>query len=172
MGNSRNFYDAEKYDVLERQWFALPATYGGDGLSGVDFGTHNPGTLTHVAKWFPAGAIEIKKIGVLTASVSHNASGGGLGFRFLTRGASASVIGTMKWASSTQAAGLISASKAGSNLTVRQCKAGEYITIQTTEPTTFSGTASEVKGTTSGRAAFFVDYVRKYVESDANWDNE
>jgi len=165
-----DFYDDSKFNAVKRRYFGLTKKWGGDAAGGFSFGTHDPGTLTHVEKWFPAGPIEIKKVGVFTASTSNNASGGGLGFRFLTRGASASVIGTMKWASATQAEGVISASKIGTALTVTQCKKGEYITIMTTEPTTMSATASEVKATTSGAAAFFVDYVRRYSPDSTNWD--
>ena len=167
---SKNFYDAGKFQTLKRKWFGLPKKWAGDAAGGFTFGTVNPGTLTHVEKWFPAGPIEVKKIGVFTASTSNNASGGGLGFRFLTRGASASVIGTMKWASATQNEGLISASKLGAALTVAQCKKGEYVTIQTTEPTTRSATASEVKSTTSGAAAFFIDYTPRYTPGGDNWN--
>lgn len=167
---SRNFYDAAKFHTVKRKWFGLPKKWAGDAAGGFSFGTNNPGTITHVEKWYPAGPIEVKKIGVFTASTSNNASGGAMGFRFLTRGASASVIGTMKWASATQSEGLISASKIGSSLTTVQCKKGEYITIQTTEPTTLSATASEVKSTTSGAAAFFIDYTPKYDYESDNWN--
>ena len=166
----KNFYDAEKFEVVRRKWFNLPAKYGGVGTGGgFTFGTNDPGTLTHVEKWYPAGPIDIKKVGVFTASTSNNADGGGMNFRFLTRGASASVIATMKWASATQAEGAISASKLGSNLTVKQCKKGEYITIQTFEPTTITN-GTEVKSTTTGGAAFFIDYSPKYVVGGSNWD--
>ena len=167
---SRNFYDAKKFQNVTRRYFNLPAKFGGDADNGgYTFGLTNPGTLTHVEKWYPAGAIEIKKIGVFTASTSNNASGAGLNFRFLTRGASASVIGTIKWASATQAEGVISGSKIGTNLTVRQCKKGEYITIQTFEPTTITN-GTEVKATTSGGAAFFIDYRSKFNNEQTGWD--
>jgi hypothetical protein len=169
----RNFYDAGKYQTVRRKWFGLPKKFGGDAVSGgFTFGTHDPGTITHVQKWFPEGPIDIKKVGVFTASTSNNASGGGMNFQFLTRGASASVVATLKWASATQAGGVISASKLGSALTVTQCKAGEYVTIRSLEPTTMSATASEVKATTTGGAAFFIDYAPKFVYDADNWDRD
>lgn len=163
-------YDDAKFGVIERKWFGLPKKWGGDAATGFTFGTHDPGTLSHVEKWFPAGAIEIKKVGVFVSSTSNNASGGCKSFRFLTRGASASVIATIRWSSCTQSEGAISGSKIGSALTVRQCKKGEYITIQSLEPTTNSATATEVKATTSGAAAFFIDYRRKWVADETGWD--
>lgn len=162
-------YDDAQYGVYRRKWFGLPKKWGGDSAGGFTFGTHDPGTLTHVEKWYPAGPIDIKKVGVFMASTSNNASGGCMNFQFLTRGASASVVATMRCSSCTVNEGTLAASKAGSSLTVSQCKAGEYLTIKSYEPTTRSATASEVKSTTSGAAAFFVDYVPTY--DGSHWDS-
>lgn len=179
-------YDDSKYHVRRRKWFGLGTKWGGEGLpylyssfatltlttSGVKaggffIGTHDPGTMTHVEKWFPEGPIQIKKVGVFCCSTSNNASGGCMNFQFLTRGASASVIATMKTSSCTISEAAIAASK--TSLTVDQCKAGEYITIKSFEPTTRCATATEVKSTTSGRFAFFVDYIPKY-DRTGRWD--
>jgi hypothetical protein len=73
----------------------------------------------------------------------------------------------MQAASATVNEGVVAASKGGSSLTVNQCKAGEYVTIKTFEPTT-PASATEVKATTSGAAAFFIDYIPKF-DNDANW---
>lgn len=164
------FYDHPKFGVTRRKWFGLAKKWGGDAAGGFSFGTHDPGTLSHVEKWYPEGPIRIQKVGVFMCSTSNNASGGCKSFRFLTRGASASVIATMKNASCTVNEGTLCASKAEAALTVRQCKAGEYITIQSIEPTTRSATASEVKSTTSGAAAFFIDYIPTF-DNDSHWTN-
>lgn len=152
-------YDSAIYGRRLRKWFGLPKKWGGDAAAGFTFGTHDPGTVTHVEKWYPEGPIKIKKVGVFCASTSNNASGGLMNFRFLTRGASASVIATCQFSSCTESEGAIAASK--SSITTEQCKAGEYITIQSYEPTTKTN-ATEVKSTTSGAAAFFIDYVPKF----------
>jgi hypothetical protein len=162
-----SWYPDHQYGTLRRKWFGLPKKWGGDAATGFAFGTHDPGTLTHVEKWFPEGPIEIRKCGAFMSSTSNNASGGYMNFQFLTRGASASVIATMQAASATVNEGVVAASKGGSSLTVNQCKAGEYVTIKTFEPTT-PASATEVKATTSGAAAFFIDYIPKF-DNDANW---
>lgn len=179
-------YDHAIYGMRFRKWFGLgtkwggespgyvPGSYASQGLEGYTklaggffLGTHDPGTLTHVEAWRPQGPISIKKIGVFVCSTSNNASGGGMNFQFLTRGASASVIGTLKFSSCTANENTIAASK--TSLTTTKCKAGEYISIQSFEPTTFSATATEIKATTSGRVAFFLDYVPLYDSS--RWTN-
>lgn len=178
-------YDDAQYSTRYRKWFGLGAKWGGDALpylyssfatltisekgvkaGGFFLGTHDPGTLTHVEAWRPNGAIEIKKIGVFVCSTLLNASEGVTNYQFLTRGASASVCGTLQAASATCSENTITASK--TSLTVSQCKAGEYITIKSYEPTTGSGT--EVKATTTGRVAFFVDYVPAY-DNTEHWDS-
>jgi hypothetical protein len=68
------------------------------------------------------------------------------------------VIATVQMSSCTVAEAAF-ASKG--TITTNQCKAGEYLTIQSYEPTT-PASATEVKATTTGRVAFFVDYVPKY----------
>ena len=177
-------YDDNKYGFRQRKWFGLGAKWGGEALpylyssfatllisekgvkaGGFFLGTHDPGTLTHVEKWYPEGPISIKKIGVFVCSTLANASGAGMNFQFLTRGASASVIGTIKMSSCT----VSEAAKASkTTLTTSHCKAGEYITIKSFEPTTFSATATEKKATTTGRVAFFLDYVPQY--DPTRWD--
>jgi hypothetical protein len=160
-------YSNAKYGFVQRKWFGLPKKWGGDAASGFTFGTNNAGTLTHVEKWYPQGPIKIKKIGVFVSSTSNNASGGLMNFQFLTRGASASVIGTLQFSSCTESEGQIPASK--TSLTVAQCKKGEYVTVKSYEPTTKTN-GTEVKATTSGAAAFFIDYVPRYANDSTNWD--
>jgi hypothetical protein len=181
-------YDDSNYTQKYRKWFGLGTKWGGEGnpyghlssdarasiaavgpkgvgAGGFFLGTANPGTLTHVEAWRPQGPIEIKKIGVFCCSTMTNASEGVMNFQFLTRGASASVIGTLHAASATVSENTITASK--TSLTVTQCKAGEYITIKSVEPTR-TGSATEVKATTAGRVAYFVDYVPAF-EAGGHW---
>lgn len=182
-------YDHGKYGHRQRKWFGLGPKWGGDAMltvatadpmtaitklqdgeitGGFPLGTHDPGTLTHVAKWYPEGPIKIKKIGVFCCATINNASGGLPNFQFLTRGASASVIGAVQLSSCTVSEGTLDASKTYANLTVANCKAGEYITIKSYEPTTKTK-ATEVKATTSGRVAFFIDYVPWFVVDGTQW---
>lgn len=168
-------YDDAQFSTKYRKWFGLGPKYGGEGVpywyssfatltiktaghtrGGFFLGTHDPGTITHVSAWRPQGPIEIKKIGVFVCSTLLNASEGVMNFRVLTRGASASVVGTLHAASATCSENTITASK--TSLTVTQCKAGEYVQIQSYEPTRTGG-GTEVKATTTGRVAFFIDYV-------------
>jgi hypothetical protein len=178
-------YEDSKYGFRQRKWFGLGAKWGGEATpymyssfatltitekgvkaGGFYMGTHDPGTITHVEKWYPSGPILIKKVGVFICSTLNNASGGLANFQFLTRGASASVIGTVQVSSCTESEGTIAASK--TSLTVDQCKAGEYITIKSYEPTTKTN-GTEVKATTTGRVAFFIDYVPRFDQS-GRWD--
>lgn len=172
------FYNDAQFGFRQRKWFGLGSKWGGDApaqsqatdpdtiravdrykAGGFGLGTHDPGTLTHVEKWYPQGPIQIKKVGVFVCSTVNNASGGYPNFQFLTRGASGSVAATVQFSSCTANEGTFAASK--STITVNQVKAGEYMTIKSYEPTT-PASATEVKATTSGRVAFFVDYVPKY----------
>lgn len=162
------FYEDDKYGQRRRKWFGLPKKWGGDAAAGFGFGTHDPGTLSHVEKWFPEGPIEVRKIGVLVSSTSNNASGGLMNFQFLTRGASASVIGTLQFSSCTESEGALPASKEEAALTVVQCKAGEYITVKSYEPTTKTK-GTEIKSTTTGAAAFYIDYVPRFDQA-GRWD--
>jgi hypothetical protein len=162
-----SFYDDAVYGQKKRKWFGLPKKWGGDAASGFSgFNTNNAGTVSAVEKWYPQGPIKINKIGVFVSSTSNNASGGLQNFQFLTRGASASVIGTLQFSSCTESEGQIPASK--ESLTVDQCKKGEYITIKSFEPTTKTN-GTEVKASTTGAVAFFIDYMPRY-SADDNWD--
>jgi hypothetical protein len=178
-------YDDNHYSTKQRKWFGLGPKWGGEGITfipgsyatqaleifgmgagGFFLGTHDPGTLVHVEAWRPQGPIEIKKIGVFVCSTLLNGSEGVMNFQFLTRGASASVVGTLHAASATCSENTITASK--TSLTVTQCKAGEYITIKSYEPTR-TGSGTEVKATTTGRPAFVIDYVPA-IDSSGRWD--
>jgi hypothetical protein len=167
-----------------RKWFGLGSKWGGENnypiipgsyatitleqfvnygrCGGFYLATNNPGTISHVEKWFPQGPIQIKKIGVFVCSTLLNASEGKMRFNFLTRGASASVIGTIVMSSATVAEAAFASKVA---LTTTKCKAGEYLTIQSCESVTNAGT--ERKATTTGRPAFFVDYLPLY--DPARW---
>jgi hypothetical protein len=57
-----NSYDDAKYGIVERQWFGLPITHGGQG-SVVTF---NETAATKIKRWYPRGPIQIQKIGVKT----------------------------------------------------------------------------------------------------------
>ena len=58
------------------------------------------------------------------------------------------------------------------SLTVSQCKAGEYISIKSGTPVTYTTTyalGTAVQGTVNGTLAFFIDWVPAF-DADGKWD--
>lgn len=179
MGNA---YDDSKFGVITRKWFGLTKKLGGDlpGLittssetgyvGGYEFGSAT--TTTHLARWYPRGPIEIKKVGYMVACtmVGKATNKGRREFRFLTRGASASVIAKLLPAT----CGTVNqyTFNSSSSLTVSQCKAGEYISIKSGTPVTYTTTyalGTAVQGTVNGTLAFFIDWVPAF-DADGKWD--
>lgn len=156
-----NFYDDSKFGVIQRQWFGLSKKWGGDrpnarAASGQGcFGTTDATVKTHFAKWYPRGPIRMVKAGVFTIASVTNASVDRVPVRFMTRGASAST-GCLFYITSVPTVQAEISST--TTFTVKQCKAGEYITIKTGTPQTDNGTAANT-ATTLGTVAFFLDYV-------------
>lgn len=155
-----NFYDDSKFGVIRRQWFGLSKKWGGDRpnarvASGQGcFGTTDATVKTHFAKWYPArGPIRMLKAGAMGLATIVNASVDRIPMRVLTRGASASTGCSLNLTKLAPAA-----IASTTTFTVRQVKAGEYITIKTGTPQTDNGTAANT-ATTLGTVAFFVDYV-------------
>jgi hypothetical protein len=73
-----SFYDQGQYGFRVRKWFGLGAKWGGDGMGaygggseatltirsnkiagGFYMGTHDPGTVSHVERWYPPGPIPL-----------------------------------------------------------------------------------------------------------------
>src|SRR5512137_1060860 len=164
-----NSYDDSKFGVITRNWFGLTQKLGGADAV-ITFGSAT--RTTHITRWYPRGPIKVKKVGYLVAAtmVGKATNKGRREFRFLTRGASASVIAKLLPAT----CGTVSQYTFNSttSLTVAQCKAGEYISIQSGTPVTYTttyalGTASP--GTVNGSLAFFIDWVPAY-DQDGKWN--
>lgn len=155
-------YDDGKYGVINRKWFGLAKKYGGDAADGYTFGTTDATSQTHVARWYPKGPISVQKVGYMAlASIIAGSQDttDRIPLRFTTRGGSASVCATL---SIDIDGGTIAPYAVGSNEspTVRQCKAGEYMSVKTGTPQTAGGTAANT-ATTLGTAAFFIDWAAK-----------
>lgn len=158
-----NFYDDSKFGVINRKWFGLTKKWGGDCAAGYTFGTTDATVTSQLAKWYPRGPIKMLKAGTFILATVANASVDRIPVRVRTRGASASLGSLFYNAKGNQA--VIASS---TTFTVRQVKAGEYISIVTGTPQTDKGTAANT-ATTTGTVAFFVDYVPTY-DSGGKWD--
>ena len=154
-----NFYDDSKFGVIQRHWFGLTTKWGGSVVNTANlytFGTTDATARAQVAKWYPRGPVKMIKAGTMILATVTNASVDRIPVRILTRGASASVGAVFYNAKGNQA---VVAST--TTFTVKQVKAGEYVTIRTGTPQTDKGTAANT-ATTTGTVAFFIDYVPTY----------
>lgn len=161
-----NFYDDSKFGVIKRQWFLLSKKFGGysttarAGASRGCFGTTDATSKLHVTRWYPKGPIKMLKAGSFVQATMTQASSDIVTARITTRGGSASV-GCSWSVKSTSTAVSQFTTASTTTFTVRQVKAGEYITIKTGTPVTDKGTAANT-ATLTGTVAFFVDYVDTY----------
>lgn len=160
------FYSDAKFGVIKRQWFLLSKKLGGysttarAGASRGCFGTTDATSKVHVTRWYPKGPIKMLKAGSFVQATMTQASSDLVQARITTRGASASV-GCSWYVKSTSTAVSAFTTASTTTFTVRQVKAGEYITIKTGTPVTDKGTAANT-ATLTGTVAFFVDYVDTY----------
>lgn len=163
-----NFYSDSKFGVINRQWFGLSKKWGGTVpnarvASGMGcFGTTDATFKTHVRRWYPRGPIRMLKAGSMVLATLSTASATTITGRLVTRGASASAGCTWNIKSVTAPAAFASQTA----FTVRQVKAGEYISINSATP---SGGANPNTATQLGTVAFFVDYVPTY-DVGGRWD--
>jgi len=164
-----NFYDDSRFGVITRKWFGLTKKWGGETATGFTIytATHGATTISHVAKWYPRGPIKMVKAGAFVMGTVAHVSGSHpqINGRIRTRGASASSGCT--FVAVADATAIQAAIGSTTTFSVRQCKAGEYITVQTSTPTTAKGT--RVLSTVTGTVAFFVDYIPTW-DSTGKWD--
>lgn len=164
-----NFYEDSKFGVVKRQWFLLSKKLGGysstarAGASRGCFGTTDATVKTHVTRWYPKGPIKMLKAGSLMQATMTQASSDLIQARLYTRGGSAST-GCSWYVKSTSTAVSAFTIASTTTFTVRQVKAGEYISIRTGTPQTDNGTAANT-ATCTGTVAFFLDYVDTYDSS-------
>ena len=160
-----NFYDDDKFGVINRKWFGLTKKHGGDVATGYSSAQSKGATVeSHLARWYPRGPIKMLKVGhrVLATIAGATPPDVWMG-KLLTRGASASVAATWDVADSLAPFGVASKS----TMVVQQCKAGEYLSIQTGTKQTDKGT--RIQATMTGTVAFFVDYVPMF-DASGKWD--
>jgi hypothetical protein len=165
-------YDSGKFGVITRHVFGLTRKHGGQATNlfsgpvtgvatfsaeGYGFGTTDATTVTQLARWYPRGPITMVKAGSFVLATITNASNDLIQAKLLTRGASAST-GCTWYVKSTSTAVAPYTRASTETFTVRQVKAGEYISIKTGTPKTDKGTAANT-ATTTGTIAFFIDYV-------------
>jgi small-conductance mechanosensitive channel len=160
-----NFYDDDKFGVINRKWFGLTKKHGGDAANGYTFGTTDATVQSHLARWYPKGPIKILKVGHrVLATISAATDADRIVGKLLTRGGSASVAAT--WDLQDATAPFAVGSK--ESITVKQCKAGEYISIKTGTPETVNGTQTNT-ATQEGSVAFFIDYAPMF-DNSGKWD--
>lgn len=161
-----NFYDDSKFGGIKRQWFLMSKKLGGysstarAGASRGCFGTTDATSKVHVTRWYPKGPIKMVKAGSFVQATMTQASSDLVQVRITTRGGSASA--ACNWyvkSTSTAVSQFVIAST--TTFTVKQVKAGEYISIKTGTPVTDKGTAANT-ATLTGTVGFFIDYVDTY----------
>jgi hypothetical protein len=168
-----NFYDDPKFGVVTRKWFGLTKKHGGDlnnDAATYEFATTDATVITHLARWYPMGPIDIHKFGAkVLASIIAGSQDctDRIEAKLIGRGGSASVMATFSFDID---GGTIAPHTfaSGENMAVSQVKAGEYISIKTGTPLTAGGTAANT-ATTLGTVAFFIDWSPKF-DIDGRWD--
>jgi hypothetical protein len=157
-----SFYSDDKYGVIKRQWFLLSKKFGGfsstarAGASRGCFGTTDATSKVHITRWYPKGPIKMIKAGSFVQATMTQASSDLVQARITTRGGSAST-GCSWYVKSTSTAVSAFAIASTTTFTVKQVKAGEYVSIKTGTPVTDKGTAANT-ATLTGTVAFFIDY--------------
>jgi hypothetical protein len=174
---TRSFYDDAKYGVISRKWFGLTKKLGGDTAGGYTLGSAT--AITHLARWYPKGPINIIKCGLRVlatlATAATNSSLERMPVRFYKSSASAAsqdtVIDSFNLYVGDNAAnpGIFGIASGGKTLSSPEVEAGRFITIRTGSVTTAGGTEPGTNGTVFGSLAFFVDWVPRFDMGGA-WD--
>lgn len=163
-----NIYDDSKFGVITRKWFGLTKKFGGDCADGYTVGSAAT-CVSKVARWYPRGAISLRKAGVVMLATLQKrvASNWELRHRFFADGASASVGITVTHdpVAATKVAPYTIASSV--TLTRSRVKAGAYIRIKTATPQTDEN--SRLTSSVLGSLAYFVDYVPLF--NDQKWNS-
>jgi len=178
-----DFYEDSKYGVINRKWFGLTKKAGGDCAAGYTF-SGSGSSITHLARWYPRGPIEVIKAGfrvLATLATAANATGGAVRSKHQvkyyksTSGAMASVMATnhIQVGDASPTAhprpGLWSIASTGAIRSGNVVDAGQFVSIYVATPTSDDGTMAAAVGTLSdgGTLAFFIDYVPHY---SSKWD--
>ena len=174
---STSFYDDAKYGVISRKWFGLTKKFGGDCAAGYTLGSAT--AITHLARWYPKGPINIIKCGLrVLATLSTgatNASTERVPVRFYkSSGAGASqetVLDSfnINVGDHADTPAIRTIASGGKSLSSPEVEAGRFITIRTGSVTTAGGTAPGTNGTVYGTLAFFIDWQPRFDMGGA-WD--
>jgi hypothetical protein len=173
-----SFYDDGKYGVISRKWFGLTTKLGGDVQTTGLYTIASATAITHLARWYPKGPINIIKCGLrVLATLSTGATANQteiLPVRFYKSSAAGASMNTLIDSFScyvgdhTSNPGQYGIASGGKALSSPEVEAGRYITIRTGTTTTAGGTESTV-GTVDGTVAFFIDWVPRFDMGGA-WD--
>jgi hypothetical protein len=176
-----NFYDDSKFGVVRREWFGLPKAHGG---ASVPYTIGSATAVTHLARWYPKGPVEILKVGayVTTAlATAANATGSSLReripFRIYKSNAAGASMSTLLASfhivsgDSDRLARYGIASKETMASAVIEQK--RYVTIRSGSAVSDSGSEHAAAGTVldSGSFAFFIDWRPKQDLVTGVWDN-
>jgi hypothetical protein len=167
------FYDSAKFGMINRKWFGLTKKHGGDCAAGYTFGTCDATAITHLARWYPMGPIDILKFGakVLASIVAGSQdTTDRIDARLVGRGGSASTMATFTF--DIDGGTIIQHVFASDeSMVVSQVKAGEYVSITTGTPRTSASASAANTATTLGTVAFFVDWAPKF-DIGGRWDRK
>lgn len=150
-------YNDAKFGVIERKWFGLTKKMGGDCATGYTFGTTDATSANQVVRWYPKGPIKFKKFGYM---VLGTIGGGGTGMDVIPARLRIEGVNDSSTVNIPTAGAPYSM---GSTLTFTKgvLDAGSYLDIITGTPQTAKGTTA-YNATTTGTAAFFIDYQRLF----------
>jgi hypothetical protein len=171
------FYDDGKFGVITRKWFGLTKKFGGDCADGYTLGSAT--AITHLAKWYPKGPINIIKCGLrVLATLATAATNGSLermAVRFYKSSAAGASHNTLldsfniNVGDHADTPAINAIASGGKTLSSNEVEAGRFISIRTGTVTTAGGTEPGTNGTVSGTLAFFVDWVPRFDIGGA-WD--
>lgn len=141
-------YDDERYGVVERKVFGLPARAGGGGMADTPI-TFNESESTPVERWYPGGPINIIKAGLTV----HTAIGKGEEIFTLKKDNSVTVV---QLTASTSAAEWTVAST--TTIASAHVGAASYLTL-----------IASTNICSTGSVSVWIDYTR-FFEETGNWE--
>ena len=172
-----SFYDDGKYGVISRKWFGLTKKFGGDCAYGYTLGSAT--AITHLARWYPKGPINIIKCGLRVLATLATAATNSSTERMPVRFSKSSAAGASQTTlidsfnlyvgDNANAPAIRTIASGGKTLSSPEVEAGRFITIRTGTVTTAGGTEPGTNGTVSGTVAFFIDWVPRFDIGGA-WD--
>jgi hypothetical protein len=178
-----HFYDDARYGVVERTWFGLRRSLGGDAAS--VFMNSGSGTIENVVKrWYPKGPIDVIKMGVMVVATLASSGANATGLlkrakrpvKFYKSGgggtAKTTLLGSLHLTAVTSGRQARYAIASDPTPASSEVEAGRFITITLATPNANDGTAAGVGSIGNGSYAFFIDWVRKFGQETQKWDQE